>query len=110
MGHSEFSMPELAAMSTALYGFNGAIKTFQTHLEIYEDNEVRLKTLEYLSPVLSHCTEALSALEDCLKGSSFLANLRYLARGKLDRKLKNSLKALDGAKELFMIAVHADQQ
>ena len=39
---SEFGSSDLTSMTTALYRFNGAVKTFQTHLEIYEDDEERL--------------------------------------------------------------------
>lgn len=39
IGPSEFSSSNLATMTTALYEFNGAMKTFQTHLEIHEDDE-----------------------------------------------------------------------
>jgi len=46
IGPSEFSSSDLATMTTVLYEFNGAMKTFQTHLEIHEDDEARLSSLE----------------------------------------------------------------
>jgi hypothetical protein len=54
----------LNAMTTALYGFNGVVKSFRTHLEIYEDDEARLSSLEYLTPVLKQCEEALHIIQD----------------------------------------------
>jgi hypothetical protein len=95
-------------MTTALYGFNGAIKTFQTHLEIHEDDEARLSSLDYLKPALKRCKEALDTVKVFMEHTGFIG--KHLIGPKLDRKLKASLKALDGAKELFMLALHADQQ
>ena len=95
-------------MVTALYGFNGAVKTFQTHLEIYEDDEVRLRSLEYLKPALRRCEEALNIVKDFVEKAGFIG--KHVIGPNIDRKLKPSLKALDRAKELFMLALHADQQ
>ena len=95
-------------MTTALYAFNGGVKTFQTHLEIHEDDEARLVSLNYLVPVLEHCKDALSVIKDFMEGSGFIG--KHLIAPKFDRKLKLSLKVLDGAKEVFILAVQADQQ
>jgi hypothetical protein len=45
LGPSEFSSFDLTSMTTALYGLNGAVKSFQTLLKIYEDDEARLSSL-----------------------------------------------------------------
>lgn len=95
-------------MAIAFYGFNGAVKTFQTHLAIYEDDEARLSSLEYLKPSLKQCEEALYIIEDFVGKSSFIG--KHITGPRFDYKLKTSLKALDGAKELFMLALRADQQ
>lgn len=108
LGPSEFSSSELTFMVTAIYGFNGALKTFQTHLEIYEDDEARLESLRYLHPVLFQCKEALNLMKTFFEKGSFVK--KCLAGSRLDRKLKPSLKALHGAKDLFMLALHTDQQ
>jgi hypothetical protein len=92
----------------ALYKFNRAMKTFQTYLEIHEDDEVQVSSLEYLNPILGCCEEVLNIIKDFIEGSSFIG--KYLIRPKFDRSLKTSLKALNGAKELFMLALQADQQ
>jgi len=108
LGPSEFGSSDLNSMTTALYGFNGAVKSFQTHLEIYEDDEARLSSLEYLKPILKQCKEALHIIEDTVGKGSFMG--KYIIGPRSDYKLKTSLKASDGAKELFMLALQADQQ
>jgi hypothetical protein len=108
VGSSEFGSSDLATVTTALYEFNGAMKTFQTHLEIYEDDEARLRSLDYLKPAFERCKEALDIVKDFSEHTSFIG--KHLIGPKFDRKLKPSLKALDGAKELLMLALHADQQ
>lgn len=108
LGPSEFGSSDLTSMTTALYGFNGAVKSFQTHLEIYEDDEARLSSLAYLKPVLKRCEEALRTIEDFVGKSSFIG--KHVIGPRFDHKLKTSLKALDGAKELFVLALHADQR
>jgi hypothetical protein len=108
LGPSEFGSPELTSTTTALYAFNGCMKTFQTHLEIHEDDEARLLSLNYLIPVIERCQDALRVIKDFMEGSGFIG--KHLIAPKFDRKLKLSLKVLDGAKEVFMLAVQADQR
>jgi hypothetical protein len=107
LGPSEFGSSNLAVMENALYGFNGAVKSFQTHLEIYEDDEARLSSLENLKPVLKQCEDALHIIEDFVGQSGFIG--KHVVGPRFDRKLKTSLKALNEAKELFMLALHTDQ-
>lgn len=108
IGPSEYGSTDLTAMMTSLYGFNGAMKNFQTHMEIHEDDEGRLSSLEFLKPALERCEVALRNIKEFIEGTSFIG--KHLIGPKFDRKLKTSLKALDGAKELFVLALHADQQ
>lgn len=108
LGPSEFGPSNLSSMTIALYGFNGGVKSFQTHLEIYEEDEVRLSSLEYLKPVLKECEKALHTIEDFVGKSSFIG--KHVIGPRFDYKLKASLKALVRAKELFMLALHADQR
>jgi len=84
------------------------VKTFQTHLEIHENDEARLNSLEYLKPVLESCKEALNIIKDFVERNSFIG--KHIIGPKFDRRLKKSLKALDEAKELFTMALHGDQQ
>jgi len=108
LGPSEFSSSDLNSITTALYGFNGAVKSLQTHLEIYEDDEARLSSLEYLKPVLKQCEVALHIIKDFVGKSGFIG--KHIIGPRFDYKLKTSLKALNEAKELFMLAFHADQR
>ncbi len=108
IGPSEHSSTDLDTMTKALYGFNGAIKNFQTHLEIYEDDEARLRSLDYFTPALERCREALDSIQTFLEGTGFIG--KHLIGPRFDRKLKASLKTLDGAKDLFMLALQTDQQ
>jgi hypothetical protein len=108
LGPSGFDSSDLNSMTTALYGFNGAVKSFQTHLEIYEDDEARLSSLESLKPVLKQCEDALRIIEAFVGKSSFIG--KHVIGPRFDYKLKTSLKALDGAKELFILTLHTDQR
>ena len=108
VGPSEFGSSDLSSMTIALYGFNGIIKSFQTHLEVYEDDEARLRSLDYLEPVLTQCEKALRIIEDFVGKNSFIG--KHIVGPRFDNKLKASLKALDNAKELFMLALHTNQQ
>jgi len=62
IGPSEYSSTDLATVTTNLYAFTGAMTAFRTHLEIHEDDEARLSSLEHLSPVLQRSTEALDVV------------------------------------------------
>ena len=83
------------------------MRTFETHLEIHEDDMARLNSLNYLKPALEQCNMALKVIEGFVGECSFIG--KYVIGPKFDGKLKASLKALDGAKELFMLALQADQ-
>jgi hypothetical protein len=108
IGPSVFSSCDLKSMEAALYEFNGVMKTFQTHLEIHEDDEARLNSLEYLKPALEQCGVALEIIRAFVEGCGFIG--KHVIGPKFDKKFKDSLKALDRAKELFMLALQADQQ
>ncbi|KAK3360961.1 hypothetical protein B0T24DRAFT_120609 [Lasiosphaeria ovina] len=106
LGPSEFNSADLAAIATTLHQFVGAIETFQRHLEKCRDDEARLSSLQYLSPVLKRCTEALAIVEDFIQKNSFLG--KHVIGPRFDRKLKASLRALEAARELFQFTLHAD--
>jgi hypothetical protein len=108
IGPSEFGTSDLRAMETALYNFNGAVLNFQTHLMIHEDDESRLASLDYLKPALDQCKQALKIIETFTKECGIIG--KHVIGPKFDRKLKASLKALDAAKELFILALQADKQ
>ncbi|KAK0639751.1 ankyrin repeat-containing domain protein [Cercophora newfieldiana] len=106
IGPSNFSSSDLSRISAGLYEFNGAVKNFQTHLEIYEDDEARLQSLQDIGSALHRCEAALRVIKEYAEHSGFLD--KHLAGPKFDRKLKTSLKALDGAKELLTLALQRD--
>ena len=108
VGPSELGSADLTNMTTALYGLNGVMKNFQTHLEIHEDDEARLTSLKYLTPALDRCRETLDIVKNFIEGTGLIG--KYFVGSKFDRKLKASLKALNGAKELFLLALQADQE
>ena len=84
------------------------MKSFQTHLEIYEDDEARLSSLKYLKPVVEQCEKALHTIEIFVGKSSFIG--KHVIGPRFDYNLKAALKALDRAKKLFMLALDADQR
>ncbi|KAI1359875.1 hypothetical protein F5Y08DRAFT_318569 [Xylaria arbuscula] len=108
VGPSQFSSTDISGITTSLYGFTGSIKTFQTHIEVHEDDEARLHSLGHLKPVLGRCEEALCIIKDFVEKSDFIG--KHLIGPKFDRKLKTSLKALEETKGLFILALHSDQQ
>lgn len=108
LGPSAFSTAELRSIMADLYAFAGVMHSFRTHLEVYDDDEARLVSLQHLAPVLESCGEALEAIKKFLDESGTVG--RHLLGARFDRKLGVSLKVLDGAKEIFMVAVHADHQ
>lgn len=117
LGPSEFNSADLAAVQTTLFGFTEAMDTFQKHLKAHTNDEARLKSLEYLSPVLDRCKRALDIVRDFIEHSGFIGKyviglnrtIKWIGP-KFDRKLKASLKALGEAKELFRFALYADHQ
>jgi hypothetical protein len=103
MGPSEFGSSDLSRISTSLYEFNGALKNFQTHLEIYEDDAARLQSLEDVEPALDRCKTALRIVNEFAERTGPFG--KYLVGPKFDNKLKASLEALDSAKELLTLAL-----
>ncbi len=108
VGPSKFGSKDLTAIVTTLYDFNGALAAFQIHLEIFEDDEARLSSLAYFKPALERSKETVQVVESFMTESSFLT--KHFMGPKFDARLKASLGALDGAKELFRLAVPGDQQ
>jgi len=95
-------------MQVTLYSFNASIKNLQTHLEICEEDQARLRALEYLGGSLNDCKNVLKVLEDHLRRTKSLGD--YIVGARFDSKLKRCFAALNHSKTLFMEAVHADQQ
>lgn len=108
VGASEFGSSELSILRASLFEFNGALSNFQTCIEVDGTDDARLTSLQHLKPVLAHCEIALTTIKDFTEGAGFVE--KNLRGSKFDRKLKAFLRTLDGAKELFVLALHADQR
>ena len=108
LGPSEFSTSELNTMMADLYTFNGVLQTFQTHVEIYSDDQPRIIGLNHLTPVLLRCEEALKTIRDFMEKGGVIG--RHLLAPKFDKKLKLSLQVLERAKGLLEFAVNADSR
>ncbi|KXX76597.1 Ubiquitin-conjugating enzyme E2 4 [Madurella mycetomatis] len=106
LGRSEHGTNEIKALQTHLYNFNGVLRTFETHVEIHEDDTARLESLRCLKPVLDACKDALECIKGFLGNTGFIG--KYILGPKFDRQLKPILKVLDNAKEVFTLAVYAD--
>lgn len=91
-----------------MYSFHGAIKNLQTHLEINEEDQTRLDTLNHLDRPLANCKEALDLLKTRLETTTFLG--QYIVGTVFDKRLKSVLETLKTSKSVFELTLHADQQ
>lgn len=107
-GPSQFGTSELNGMKNSLYEFHGIMKTFQTHLDIYEDDEDHLQALAHLMPAMIQCQTAIQLIKEHLQNSSFVE--KALKGAKFDKKLKLLLKTIEESGKLFKIAILSDQQ
>lgn len=107
VGPSAMSSAEAGNLMKTLYEFHGAMNNFKTHLDMYDDDDVRMASLEYLKPVVERAYESSKIIKEYL-GSGRAA--KTFRGSKFDRKLKDSLKALDEAGKLFNMAILSDQQ
>jgi hypothetical protein len=108
VGPSRFDNTELQSISRALYVFNGMLQALQTHLQINEEDEVRLQTLNHLTEPLSRCKEALELLSGRLENLTFIG--KHIIGERFDRKLKKALSVIDDARKLIELALLSDQQ
>jgi hypothetical protein len=108
VGPSRHSKKDLNRTLTVICGFRGAYEGLKSHLEYNEEDEVRLSALQHLEAPLRDCKQALEGLEERLKTVSFVG--QHIVGSFWDRRLKGWLQMLEGAKELFELALHADQQ
>jgi hypothetical protein len=107
VGPSAMSSVEAGNLMKTLYEFHGVMGSFQTHLEMYDDDDMRMGTLKYLMPVVERAYESAKVIEEYLGSGRGAKTFRG---AKFDRKLKDSLKLLDEAGKLFKMAILADQQ
>jgi hypothetical protein len=108
LGPSSYKPERLQSLSTTLYGFNGNIRNLQTLLEIYEDDQARLDTLNHLQEPLTKCHEALQLLNSRLQSDGFFA--QYIMGSKFDKKFELCLRVLNDAKDLLELSLQCDQR
>jgi len=108
LGPSSYKTERLQSLSTTLYGFNGNIRNLQTLLEIYEDDQARLDTLNHLREPLTKCHEALQLLSSRLQSDGFFA--QYIMGSKFDKKFELCLRVLNDAKGLLELSLQCDQR
>jgi len=104
---SHHSKKDLNRILTVICGFRGAYDSLKSYLEFNEEDEARLSTLQHLEAPLQDCKQVLEGLEERLKAVSFVE--QYMVGSFWDRRLKEWLHRLEGAKRLFELALHADQ-
>lgn len=107
LGPSQNTSDDLKSILDMLYKFNGSIKNLQTHLELCEEDQARLSTLDELRMPVKDCEFALKIIQHHLEGPRLG---RYLVGARFDSKIKRSLTALEHSKTLFVEALCADQQ
>jgi hypothetical protein len=108
IGPSSYKPERLRTLSKTLYGFNGTIKNLQTHLEIYEDDQARLETLNYLEEPIARCREALELL--IVRTESDGVFTQYILGLRFDKKFDLCLRVLNDAKDLLELALQCDQR
>ncbi|KAF4854576.1 hypothetical protein CGCSCA2_v009577 [Colletotrichum siamense] len=107
VGASAMSSAEIEGMMKTLYEIHGVMGSFKTHLELHDDDEDRLESLQYLMPVMNRSSEALQIVKDYVNSGRTEKAFRGV---KFDKQLKLSLKRLDDASEIFSMAVVSNQQ
>lgn len=108
IGPSEFSSSDLASLKTTLHGFFEAITKFETRLSALGNIQSRQGNMEYLPQVLERSRKALDMVQSFMNNRGFMG--KHVIAPRFDGKLKAALRALDTAKELFLLAMHADNQ
>jgi hypothetical protein len=105
---SDHSKKDLNRILKVICGFRGAYEGLKLHLEFNEEGSARLSAFDHLMDPLEGCKTALELLENRLKDVNFIG--QYIIGGQWDRKLKKCLQRLEAGKELFEVALTADQQ
>lgn len=107
IGPSAMSASETEELKRSLYELHGAMRSFQMHLELYDDDEERISALEYLRPAVNGSKESLKIVKQYINSGR---TEKFFGGVKFDKQLKASLKSLDDASKLFSMAILADQQ
>ncbi|KAK4223080.1 hypothetical protein QBC38DRAFT_539242 [Podospora fimiseda] len=108
IGPSNHSTEEILALRESLYNFKAAAENFEFHLDSYDDEDSFLVTYNGLQPVIKKSMEAVHVVQAHIRNTTIIGKI--LKGAKLDKKLKDALKALDEATKVLHIAVLSDQQ
>ena len=108
VGPSHHSSKDLQGMSSDLYSFNAAISNLQTHLEIHQEDQVRLDAFEKLKKPLKISEENLNQLRTRLEDATFLK--KHLLGIRFDKPLNECLRSLKMSRNLFHDVLQMDQR
>ncbi|CZR57756.1 uncharacterized protein PAC_07645 [Phialocephala subalpina] len=105
---SDYNKPELNRILKVVSVFRGAYEGLRLCLEFNEQDATRLSMLQHLAAPLQDSKDCLDFLEERLRTVGFMG--QHIIGTCWDRNLKLRLRRLEDAKELFELALHADQQ
>ena len=108
VGPSAHNSARLRSITTTLYAFNGTINNLKANLEIYEEDQARLETLEHLTEPLARCKEALELLNARMQSNNFFT--QYITGSRFDKKLDGCLRILEDARTLLELSLQCDQR
>lgn len=110
IGPSEHSSEDLKTMHRSLSDFCGVILVFDVQLKQLDDDDdddnAKLQTLKHLQPVVDNCNESVQFIREFVKSRR---TKKFFGGVIFDKKVRNSLKELDRAKEIFKMSATADQ-
>ncbi len=107
LGPSDHHAMDLHRMLRSMTSFLGAYEALKRISEV-DDNKRDLSMTNYVDEPLRECKMVLEYIEDRLRNVNFIG--QYVIGSTWDRRFKKCLARLDEAKELFELAVYADQQ
>lgn len=108
LGPSKHDSKNLISIMQSLYNFQGAMEIFSLFSESIDGDDDRLECRETLNLAIEKCGECLRKVKSFLQSDDVIR--KYILGPRFDKDLKVSLKALDECKEVFMMALHLDQQ
>lgn len=107
-GPSAHNSADLQSISQHLYSLHGILKNLETHLELHEEDAIRLNALGHLQEPLERCAEALKVVEERLKTINSIG--KYVVGKHFDGKLRKALRMIEESQKLFTFALHSDHQ
>lgn len=108
LGPSKHDSKNLISVMQSLYNFQGAMEIFSLFSENIDGDDDQLECRKKLNLAIEKCGECLRKVKSFLQSDDVIR--KYILGPRFDKDLKVSLKALDECKEVFMMALHLDQQ